>query len=116
MKWPSTALALRTYTVLFSLFIMWGSALTLHTAVSGHHVHAGRLFVIVLSSVELAAAAAFMFARTRASGGAVLMVVFALASCATLMHEGIFPAALLFDLCTTLFILALSRGLSRGGK
>jgi hypothetical protein len=114
MSWPSTALAVRAYTVAFSAFIIWGSALTLLGALSGLHVHAGRLLVIVLSSIELAAAAAFMFARTRRVGGAVLMAVFALACCLTLLHDGTFPALLLFDLCTALFILVLTNGWSRG--
>jgi hypothetical protein len=116
MKWPSTAFALHAYIVFFSLFIIWGSALTLLAAASGHHVHAGRGFVIGLASIELAAAAAFMFPRTRGIAGAVLVAIFTLACCLTLLHDGSFPAALLLDLATTLFILAMTNNLERGVK
>jgi hypothetical protein len=98
------ALAMRLYLGAFCLFIVWGSVTTLWSAADGHHAHVDRAFSLLLATGECVAAVGFLMRRSRRLCGWLLVGIFVLASLVTL-HDGGFPAQLLFDLCTTLFLL-----------
>ena len=89
---------------------------SVQTAISAHlHPDHGGLHMVILGTVEVAAAALLLFRRTRKAAAAALTIIFALAlAIAAAMGEE-WPLRMVFYAGTAIFIVLLDRFHPRQG-
>jgi hypothetical protein len=105
--WINPGRALRAYTVIFCVFIIWASARTaLHP---GPH----RIGIRILALAEIAGALFFVIRKTRLVGLVLLLGVFAIAAVLEL-HLREWPVRFVFYAATALFVQFLSNFSNRG--
>jgi len=99
------AWALRLLRWSYCAFIAWASAQTF--LAGGHEAHAK-----ILAGVEIGAIAAFLFPMLEIGAGAVLLIVYAIASVITVL-QGEPPIRFAYYAATALYILWASRWSAR---
>ena len=96
--------ALRGLRWSYCAFIAWASLQTFLAARADHDVHA-----LILSSVEIAAIAAFLFAPLEAVACGVLLIVYAIASVLTLAAHHDMPLRFVYFAMTAVYIVIATR-------